>query len=355
MYIQKRNGKRLTHDDRVKIEALFKNGLSQTAIADYLSVNQSTISRELKNGKVTLRDYQYRYYTSYSADVGQQHADWQKTSKGAPTKIGNNFAYLEALEKHILNDCSPQAAIEKEHAKHDLTLSKVTVYRYIALGYFKHVTYASLPQGRRKKRKGKVRRRRTANPLHRSIEERSKEVNTRATFGHWELDSIIGTRKGKRQSCLVLSERKTREEIILRVKDKTAEETVRALTGLKRYFGGDFERLFKTITCDNGTEFADQQGIDATGAVCFYCHPNAPSERGTNENINKLIRRKIPKGKSMYKLTQADATKVQHWVNNYPRPIFGGKTSNDIFAQELAKLDLTNEKRIKRFFEIITK
>lgn len=354
MHIQKRNGKRLTHDDRIKIEALYKRGISQTEIAQQLGVNQSTISRELKHGKVTLRDTEYRYYTSYSADVGQQYADWQKTSKGAPVKIGSNYEYLQALEKHILDDYSPQAAIEKERNNHDITLSKVTVYRYIKMGFFKCVTYANLPQGERRKRKGKVQRKRTAYPLHRSIEERCKTVDTRSTFGHWEIDSIIGKAKGKRQSCITINERQTRQGIILKVSAKNAKETVKALKGLSDLFGDSYRKIFQSITCDNGCEFADQEGMDNTGTTCFFCHPNCPSERGTNENCNKLIRRKIPKNKSMYHLSQAQAHKVQHWINNYPRPQFNGKTSNEMFKEQIQALNLPNEKQIFEFFQIVT-
>ena len=122
------------------------------------------------------------------------------------------------------------------------------------------------------------------------------------------------------KSVLVLTERKTRAEIVLKPRDKTTAETVKSLQRLRRYLGRDWKLLFKTITCDNGSEFADQAGIDALGVQTFYCHPRCPSERGTNEINNKLVRRKFPKGQSLRKVTQKQAIAVQQWVNQYTRP-----------------------------------
>ena len=140
-------------------------------------------------------------------------------------------------------------------------------------------------------------------------------------------------------------------EIILRPKDKTAAETARCLRYLKHIFGRDYNKIFKTITCDNGSEFADQQAFERVGSMFFYCHPSCPSERGSNENANILIRRKLPKGQSMKNVTQKQATQIQHWLNDYPRHIFDGKTAFEMFMQELPAMNLHNPKRIVNFFD----
>lgn len=116
----------------------------------------------------------------------------------------------------------------------------------------------------------------------------------------------------------------TRQEIVIKVADKTALSTVSAMRWLKRQLGKDFKLLFQTLTSDNGCEFADQAGLDALGLTTYYCHPQAPHERGGNENNNKLLRRYFPKGKSMRNKTQYDATMAQHFINGYPREMFGG-------------------------------
>lgn len=140
-------------------------------------------------------------------------------------------------------------------------------------------------------------------------------------------------------------------QIILRPKDKTAAETTRCLRYLKHIFGRDYNKIFKTITCDNGSEFADQQAFESVGSMFFYCHPSCPSERGSNENANILIRRKLPKGQTMKKVTQKRATHIQHWLNDYPRHIFDGKTAFEMFMQDLPALGLHNEKRVINFFD----
>ena len=189
-----------------------------------------------------------------------------------------------------------------------------------------------------------------SHPGHRSIERRAKEVRTRESIGHWEIDSVIGKASGQSESLLVISERKTRAEIILKAESKTSAETVRQLRRLRRYFGSDWKLIFHTLTSDNGSEFADQATIDGLGVTMFYCHPQSPHERGTNEVNNKLIRRKFPKGQSLSRVTQTQATQVQHWVNNYSRPMFGGSSAADMLKAEFEKLPLNDRAKVYRFF-----
>lgn len=354
MYIAKRNGRRLSFDDRALLEALYKKRLPLSEIARRLGVHPSTVSREVRRGLVQQRDSRtWKMYTVYSADVAQQKADFQQTAKGRPEKIGKRYDYLSALEKWVLDGYSPAAAIAAvaKSGNFDIRISKGTFYKYLALGYFSRITYSDLPEGKRKTKRGKVKRRRTANPLHRSIEHRSPEIMKRSEFGHWELDSVIGKSQGKRQSCLVLTERKTRLEIILKVTDKTAKSTVRAMQYLRGYFGCDFKLLFKTITCDNGSEFADQNGMEQTGTTVFYCHPSCPHERGSNECANRLVRRKLRKGQSMAKVFTKEARNVQNWVNNYPRPMFEYRSSLEMFREELPRLQLSRPEKTLQFFE----
>ena len=96
------------------------------------------------------------------------------------------------------------------------------------------------------------------------------------------------------------------------------------------------------LQVDNGSEFSDYNGIrlsrtgDEERTEVFYCHPYSAYERGSNENQNKLVRRFVPKGTDLNKLKQRDISKIETWINNYPRRIFGGETANDRFERELA-------------------
>ena len=292
----------------------------------------------------------------YDAYVAQKYADYQKTAHSKGLKLGNNHAYAAAVASCIKQKYSPYAAIQLVGDLYGLTVSKQTLYRYIAEGLIPNVSYKHLPVGHPKKRKNAVQADeqpiRARNTLHRSIEQRPKNINLRDVFGHWEIDSIIGSSKGKKESCLVITERMTRQEIVLKVSDKTAVSTTKAMQRLKQKLGRDFNKLFLTISSDNGCEFADQDGFDNLGVPVFYCHPQAPHERGSNENNNKLLRRHFPKGESMKKKTQHDATLAQHFINGYPREMFDGKSSGDLFRDELQKLNLYNPEKVYSFFNL---
>lgn len=351
---QRKKGRPLTGTERSLIEHLYKLGFTQTAIAKEVGVWPSTICRELRRGMVDqLNGDTWEYYRIYSPQKAQNRADYMKSAHGPDLKIVNRADYLAALEAHILTGSSPQDAIAKVGSDYGVTISKTTCYRYIQMKLFPSLRYKHLPQGHPKKGKGTVSHANVSHPKHRSIEHRAKSIRNREEVGHWELDSVIGKAEGTGESCLVMTDRKTRGEIIIKARSKTAADTVHALQWLKCQIGRDWKLIFHTITNDNGSEFADQDGIDALGVTTFYCHPQSPHERGTNEVTNKLVRRKLPKGKSMAKVTQKQATEVQHWVNHYTRPMFGGKSAADMLKEELDKLPLYNREKVYRFFDLL--
>ncbi len=138
-------------------------------------------------------------------------------------------------------------------------------------------------------------------------------------FGHWEMDCIEG-KKGTRRTLLVLSERKTRREIVIAMEAQTAKNVVASLDKLERLYGDRFSKVFKSITVDNGSEFADCAGMErsslgeGTRTKLYYCHPYSSWERGTNENINRMIRRIYPKGTDFREVTDADIKRAEEWV-----------------------------------------
>lgn len=350
----RRKGKHFTKDERAKIEALFKAGLSQRAIASVIGCSQSSICRELKRGKIEQLDGStWLMYKTYDAYAAQQYAEYQYTAHGKGLKIGNNHAYVQAIADCISLGYSPYAALQVVGNTYGVTVTKQTLYRYISEGLIPNISYKKLPVGRRKRRKREVQSSVPSKSVfHRSIERRSKIIMKRSSFGHWEIDSIVGSSEGKNESCLVMTERMTREEIVLKVEDKTANSTAKAMQNLKELLGKDFNKIFFTITLDNGSEFSNQDCFDALGVTAFYCHPGRPYERGSNENNNKLLRRHFPKGQSMKHKTQYDATQAQHFINGYPRELFGGRCSNDLFREQLEKIDLANRDNIFQFFNI---
>jgi len=151
---------------------------------------------------------------------------------------------------------------------------------------------------------------------------------------------LIGKAKGRLQSVLVLTERLTRYEIILRVHSKEMAETVKALRSIIAHYP---KGTFKTLTVDNGSEFQDCKGMehDKDGnkqLTVYYCHPYSSFERGSNERNNRIIRRYLAKGKSLHTLTQATCDWIAADINAIPRKILDYATAQELFEQELAKL-----------------
>lgn len=156
------------------------------------------------------------------------------------------------------------------------------------------------------------------------------------------MDSVVGPQKEGKKALVVLTERKTRDEIVMLVKDHTASEVVRTLDRIERKLGEKkFRNTFKSITVDNGTEFSDWEGMERSRrnkriprTKIYYCHAYRSCERGSNENQNKMIRRWCPKGTNFDNYTQAEITQIADWMNKYPRRMFGGKSSEYMVRQE---------------------
>lgn len=261
-------------------------------------------------------------------------------------EIGTRF--VPDYEDKIINDDYSPAAVcallhREEFAHFGMTFCRATLYKYIDEGVFLELTNADLPEkGERKKEYKKVRPRQKRESRGTPIDERPEIINERKEPGHWEMDTVVGKKKTKAR-LLVLSERVTRREIIIRIKDGRAETVVQALDRLERIYGAAFYTVFKSITVDNGSEFADADGIARSAinaeekrTALYYCHAYCSCERGTNENINRMIRRRFPKGTDFETVTDADVARVEDWINNYPREILGFQSSAQMFSAAFA-------------------
>lgn len=340
--------KQMSHNDRIKMEALLNAGHSKAEVAKQLHFHRSTIYREYDKGKYMHRNSDYTEEEKYSSDLGQKAHDYAQEGKGRALKIGNDRELAECIEDKIVNDkYSPEAAlaeIAKGEKQFKTSISLRTLYRYIDNGIFLKLTNKDLPIKSKKKKhnkKVKVQKRASAGE---SIENRPEEVKDREIFGHWEMDTVKGQRGVTKSCMLVLTERKTRDEIIVKLKDQTAASVVEALDRLERKWGDMFSKVFRSITVDNGVEFADYEGMEKSvfgeekRTFVFYCHPYSSWERGSNENNNRLIRRHIPKGEDFDGRQDAEIEYIEKWINDYPRGIFDYRTSAELFEEELQKL-----------------
>ncbi|MBQ9098510.1 MAG: IS30 family transposase [Clostridia bacterium] len=342
--------KNITKPIRDKLEALYNAGVPVKQISEELGYTFQSIYRELKRGYYMHLNSDWTETRKYSADKAQYFADLNATAKGAPLKIGNDQQFAKFVEDMVLNGYSPAAILDfiKDNGlKFNTKVCRGTLYSYIDKGLFLRITNKNLlRKGKRKRKHKKVKAAKQLPKIEHSIEKRPQEIAKRITFGHWELDSVVGTQK-KGETLLCMTERLTRMEIIFKSPDKSAASTVTMLNRLECKFGSrNFRQIFKSITCDNGTEFSNTTGMEYspyTGkkrTAVYYCHPYCSSERGSNENQNGFIRRFIPKGTRISNYTNQQIQSIQDFINGYPRRLFDGESSIKRFKNELEKLNI---------------
>jgi IS30 family transposase len=174
--------------------------------------------------------------------------------------------------------------------------------------------------------------------LGKSIDERPESIDLREEFGHWEIDSVLG-KKGEREPAVVsLTERTYRVCIWLKVEDHSAEAVDKAVRKLFLEFGDKYDKVFKTITADNGSEFANLSNIETKGVGIYFTHPYSSYEKGTVECHNRMLRRFIPKGKSINDYSADEIMIFADIINGLPRKSLNYHTPEELFEAELDKI-----------------
>lgn len=320
--------KRIDYNDRLIIEKMLKGKAPVAEIAKVIGKSRKSVYYEIKKGQCLLYGRDYKKVQEYSAKVAQDQTDINYTAHGVNLKIGNNHKAAKDIERYILCGFSPYAVSVLLERNGVISLSKNTIYNYIYRGFIGGVTSENLIHGRRKRSYSHVVKK-NKRIYGTSIEKRPAEIMERLEYGHWEMDTVYS--KVSRPACLlVLTERKTRYEIIIKLQSKTSGEVVKAIHGLYKAYGKQFSRIFKTITCDNGGEFAYANIVQGYGTKLYFAHPYSAFERGSNENLNRMIRRRYPKGTDFTDVSHEDVRHLQDWMNNYPRLILGGYSAAEV-------------------------
>ena len=208
-----------------------------------------------------------------------------------------------------------------------------TLYNYVDLGILP-IKNIDLPEKLHRNTKTQNVRENKKN-LGRSIEERPEIVSFRTEFGHWEIDTVIGKKSEGEPCVLTLTERMTRMCIWIKAKNHTAEAIMEALENVMSYFTDKREQIFKTITGDNGSEFSLLSQIENVGSKVYFTHPYSSCGKGTNECHNRMLRRFIPKGKSISDYTVDEICFFADCINALPRKILNYKTPEELFDRQL--------------------
>lgn len=339
--IDKKN-KYITEQERYKIEALKKAGLSKVEIAAQIGKSDRTIRREITRGTIRLLNSDLTEREEYCADVAHRKYLENASNKGPALKIGNDHKLAEYIEDKIINEkFSPDAVIGRikvEGLKFNSSICTKTLYNYIDKGIFLKLSNKHLLVKKNgvKRQYRKIRKVALNNIKGRSIEDRHESIDARETIGHWEMDCVVSG-QGSKSVLLVLTERSSRNALIFKMSGKTQEEVGKALDRLERKYGNSFKKKFMSITMDNGCEFINQDLIERSvitkkkRTTAYYAHPYSSWERGSNENTNKIIRRFIPKGADISNYTKKEIKRIEQWINNYPRRILGYKTAQEVY------------------------
>ncbi|MBS6799180.1 MAG: IS30 family transposase [Firmicutes bacterium] len=346
--------KHLTWNDRLVIERMMKKKINKEIIAEAVGCSLRTVYNEIKRAQYQHLNDDWSVEYRYSPDIAQAKYEKGLRKKGCRPKLLYDKKLLQYISDMIIClEYSPEAILlyikTNPNLQFDTEVKSVnTIYTAIKRGYIENVSMERLPRRgkiNRCKKKIVVKKQARAN-AGKSIEKRPEEILLRERFGDWEMDCVHGKRNNKK-TALVFTERKTRFEIIEKLNYCTTDEVRKALNRIEKRYGSSFYKVFKTITVDNGSEFADYESMEKAlyrkgkRTEIYYCHPRAPQERGSNENANELIRRFLPKGSDFDKLINRNTVKdVEWWLNTYPRKILGGLSALDVFSSELETLGI---------------
>lgn len=319
-------GRHLTLVERVKIQTYGEQEMSPAMIALNLGRSVTTIERELERNS-TAHGYdaeraQRMYIQRRQPCRPANKLDYKPLRAYVIKKIRDEEWTPEQVAGRLPVDCTDDPRMRVSHE---------AIYQAIYAQDSLRFLIAFLPQARPKRRKrgqGKTRRGPSI-PNRVGIDQRPKEVDTRATHGHWEGDTVIG--KNNDGFIVTLVERTSRLLCAVKTQTKKACEVAQAVIETLLDCPASW---LKTLTFDNGTEFAQHQRMaQALPLDVYFADPYASYQRGTNENTNGLIRRYLPKGRSFADLTQRQLDSIVHQLNNRPRKCLGYRTPNEVFQQ----------------------
>jgi IS30 family transposase len=349
---KERGCKHLTLPERETIERMLKAGANKREIARVLRRDPSTVKREIKRGtaeqirtrRVELKRNYYRpeviteKYTMYFADTGQRTYETRRQGCGAKNKVIACAEMVKYVEDRILGQekWSPDAAIgyAKAHKLFEKAFSTKTFYNWADDGLVRVKNIDLLLKVRRRPKKPRKERKRI---LGKSIDERPPTVNDRVEFGHWEGDGIVG--KDRKGQLISLVERTLRIGLLFNAGDRSDGRITEVFDKLQAQYGERFPAIFKTVTFDNGSEFAASGDMERDGRTqVYYAHPYSAFERGTNENWNGIVRRFLPKGTSFVNLTDETTARIAHYINTLPRKRFRYKTPLDLWNEQMSAI-----------------
>jgi IS30 family transposase len=323
----------LTLSEREEISRGIAGGLSLRAIARQIERSPSTISREIsRNGSL-------KHYRASQADK----AAWERARRPKPCKLAGSPMLRCIVARKLRSNWSPEQIagwLKRAYPGEDNhQVSHETIYRSLFI-QARGVLKKELLQYLRTKRT--IRRPKHASLKGQglgqitnavSIRERPASVEDRAVPGHWEGDLIAGSNNSY---IATLVERHTRYVMLAKVSGKDTETVINALVKQARSLP---KELYRSLTWDRGSEMADHQRFTlATDIDVYFCDPQSPWQRGSNENTNRLLRQYFPKGTDLSVHSQAKLSAVARQLNERPRKTLDFETPAERFNACVASI-----------------
>ncbi len=315
--------KQITHKNRNELSVLLRAGLKQKEIAQILGKHPSTVSREISRNKTN---------RCYHAGIAKQRTKNRRvTANHRFKKIKNNPWLQDYIKQKLKLYWSPEQIAGRLKTDYGKTIvTHPVIYEYVHLEIPKFKKYLRCKKGKYRRRYGtRIREKLRDSQKKRSIEIRPEEAEQRTAIGHWEGDTVVG-KKGEKDAILTYVERKSGYLKANKLPNRTADE-------IRKASGESFNNIpyykRKTLTLDNGVEFADHEFIERDSKITIYfAHPYSSWERGTNENTNGLLRQFFPKKQSLTSITQRDILRAVRLINNRPRKRLNYLTPNEVFT-----------------------
>jgi IS30 family transposase len=312
--------KHLSQAERYQIHALMKAGHNQSQIAKVLDRSKSTISRELSRNTGS-RGYRPKQACEMSAERAQN----SRNANTVPAWVNDQAQLLLQLQ------WSPEQIASKLPISHETVYLRVYADKAQGGTLWKNLRC----QKQKRKRYAGGRDRRGQIPNRRPLSERPLHIEARRQVGHWECDTVMGT--NHKGAVVTMVERKSGYAVMAKVSNKTSELVSSAIVDKLQPLAA----RVKTLTFDNGKEFARHAYIDEKlQSTAYFARPFASWERGSNENLNGLLRQYVPKKRAMSTVTDEEIRMIQNRLNNRPRKRLGFKTPAEVFHQSLKRVAL---------------
>lgn len=315
----------LTKEQRYTIFVMKQQGCKINFIASTIGKDKSVVSRELKRN-CDKRSGQY------NDDLAQRK--YEKRMQKKTKKIRFTQAVRERVEELLREDFSPEQIAGRCELEGLECISHERIYQHIwedkkrGGGLHTHLRR----KGRRYRKRGASRDNRGIISNRIGIENCPVIVEQRSRFGDLEIDTMIG--KNHKGALLTINDRAIGICWLALLEGKEAKPLTKAMVDIL----SPIKDLLHTATADNGKEFSDHQQIASSLKIdVYFARPYHSWERGSNENLNGLIRQFIPKGSSFENLTEEDVKMIQDKLNNRPRKRLGYLTPLEFFSNNFAK------------------